>query len=211
MHPNPIYRQTPANRNLAFARRRGFGALLLNGAEGPLAAHVPFVLSVDGKSAELHLMRSNPIARATGAPLPALLAVTGPDAYVSPDWYGLVDQVPTWNYVAVHLRGTLHPLSPADLAGVLDRLSAEFEGRLAPKSPWTSAKMPADLMARLMRSITAFRLDIAAVEGTWKLGQNKPAPARNGAADGLAAAGIGSEADVLAQMMRAVDSEAGAP
>lgn len=211
MHPNPVYRQTPLDRNLAFAAARGFGALILGAAEGPLVAHVPFVLAPDGSHAELHLMRSNPVARALGAPSPALLAVTGSDAYVSPDWYGLADQVPTWNYVAVHLRGTLHPLPVTDLAGVLDRLSAAFEGRLAPKAPWTSAKMPADLMARLLRSIAAFRLDITSAEGTWKLGQNKPAAARAGAADGLAAAGIGSEAGVLAALMRAVDKDAGAP
>jgi len=211
MHPNPIFRQTPAARNLAFARLRGFGVLTVNGPGAPLVAHVPFVLSDDGTSAELHLMRSNPIARALGAPQPALLAVSGPDGYVSPDWYGLADQVPTWNYVAVHLGGTLRMLEPGDLAGVLDRLSAAFEDRLAPKTPWTSAKMPADLMARLMRSIIAFRLDIASVEGTWKLGQNKPAAARAGAADGLATAAIGAETGALAGLMRAVDSDPAAP
>jgi len=109
MHPNPAFRKTPAERNLAFARARGFGALILNGPEGPLCAHVPFLMSDSGLEIDLHLARSNPIAR---SPLPAqaLLAVQGEDAYISPDWYGLADQVPTWNYVAVHLRVTLSPL-----------------------------------------------------------------------------------------------------
>ena len=43
--------------------------------------------------AELHLARSNPIARAS-LPTPALIAVSGPDAYISPDWYGPHEQVP---------------------------------------------------------------------------------------------------------------------
>jgi SAM-dependent methyltransferase len=110
---------------LAFAAKRGFGVLSVNGTEGPLAAHVPFVFDKDGM-VEMHLVRSNPIARMEG-PVPALLAVQGPDAYISPDWYGAADQVPTWNYVAVHLRGVLHPLPVEALEPHLDALSAEFE------------------------------------------------------------------------------------
>jgi len=44
MHPNPAFRQSPADANLGFARDRGFGILSVNGQDGPLAAHVPFLL-----------------------------------------------------------------------------------------------------------------------------------------------------------------------
>lgn len=208
MHPNPAYRQMPADANLAFARDRGFGTLTVNGAEGPLASHIPFVVAADGTALELHLVRSNPIARALAVQQPALLAVTGPDGYVSPDWYGMADQVPTWNYVAVHLRGTLTALAPEAMRGQLDRLSAEFEDRLLPKTPWRTAKMPEEVLDRLMRMILPCRLDIATVDGTWKLGQNKPDTARIGAADGLGAAGIGSETGALARLMRAAGGRA---
>lgn len=202
MHPNPIYRQAAPEANLAFAGERGFGTLAVNGPDGPLAAHVPFVLDRDGRSAELHLMRSNPIARAAAAPLPALLAVTGPDGYVSPDWYGMADQVPTWAYVAVHLRGSLTLLPPEALRGQLDRLSAEFEERIAGKAPWLVGKVKAETLERLMRMIVPCRFDILAVDGTWKLAQNKPEAARRGAAAGLEAAGIGTETAALAALMR---------
>lgn len=178
MHPNPAYRQSPREINLAFVRERGFGTLSINGADGPLMSHIPFRLAEDGASAELHLVRSNPIARALSEPLAALLAVTGPDAYVSPDWYGMADQVPTWNYVAVHLRGHLSALPAETLRGHLDRLSEAFETRLVPKRPWHTAKMPADVLERMMRMIVPCRLDIATVDGTWKLAQNKPDTAR---------------------------------
>ncbi|WP_347311865.1 FMN-binding negative transcriptional regulator [Defluviimonas sp. SAOS-178_SWC] len=203
MHPNPAYRQTPEDTVLAFARARGFGTLTINGPGGPLASHIPFVLAPDGTSLELHLVRSNPIARALAVPQPALLAVIGPDGYISPDWYGMADQVPTWNYIAAHLRGTLTALPPDLMRGQLDRLSAEFENRLRPKTPWRTDKMPEEALDRLMRMILPCRLDIAKVDGTWKLGQNKPDRARLGSADGLEAAGIGSEAAALAGMMRA--------
>lgn len=204
MHTNPAFRQTPRGANLAFARARGFGLLTMNGADGPLLAHVPFLLSVDGATADLHLARSNPIAR---APLPAaaVIAVAGPDAYISPDWYGLEDQVPTWNYVAVHLRGRLHPLPPDTLRDHADALSARFEAELAPKAPWVSAKMADGTMERMMRMILPFRLDIGTIDGTWKLNQNKPAAARLGAAAALEARAGDPPGHALARLMRQGD------
>ena len=201
MHPNPVFCDTPTHRNLAFARERGFGVLSVNGGAGPLVAHVPFVVNDEGTEAYLHLMRSNPIARALEQDLPAVLAVSGPDGYVSPDWYDLPDQVPTWNYVAVHLRGSLTRMADIRLREVLDLLSAEFEARLAPKPAWLSAKMAPDAMNRMMRMIQPVKLEIGSVDGTWKLNQNKPEAARMAAAEAMPD-GIGQELAVLSTLMR---------
>jgi transcriptional regulator len=185
MHPNPAFRQVPAAESLAFARARGFGTLCVNGADGPLLAHVPFLMSeTEGLCALVHLARSNAIAR-VGLPCPAVIAVTGPESYISPDWYGAEDQVPTWNYVAVHLRGRLEPLAAETLRPMVDDLSAIFEARLLPKKPWVSAKMSEGVMERMLRMILPFRLVIEGVEGTWKLGQNKTPEQRAGAVAGL--------------------------
>ena len=200
MHPNPAFRGTAPAANLAFARQRGFGVLTLN---GPLAAHVPFLIADNGTDIDLHLARSNPIAR---SPLPAkaLIAVSGPDAYISPDWYGVADQVPTWNYVSVHLRGQLRPLPTESLRDHLDALSARFESDLLPKAPWVSGKMSDGVMDRMMRMILPFRLSIEAVDGTWKLGQNKDAAVRLAAADALAKQPVDGTAQALSALMRAV-------
>lgn len=203
MHPNPAFRQEPRDRNLAFARARGFGILTVNGPEGPLAAHVPFLLNEDASFAELHLARSNPIARA-GLPAAALIAVSGPDAYISPDWYGphseVPDQVPTWNYVAVHLRGVLEPQPDAALRPHVDALSAEHEGRIAGKHPWTSAKMTEGAMPRMLRMILPFRFRVTSVDGTWKLNQNKAPAIRARAAEALSQGG--PAAQEIAALMR---------
>lgn len=204
MHPNPAFRQVPAEESLAFARHRGFGTLCVNGQAGPIMAHVPFLVTeTDGLSALIHLARSNAIARAD-MPTPAVIAVTGPESYISPDWYGAADQVPTWNYVAVHLRGRLEPLPPETLRPMVDDLSAIFEARLLPKKPWVSAKMSDGVMERMLRMILPFRLVIESVEGTWKLGQNKTADQRAGAAAGLDAWPDLSPRENLAALMRRV-------
>ena len=105
MHPNQVYHTADAPRNLDFARERAFGMLAVSGEDGPEISHIPFVLSEAGKTLDLHLVRSNPIARMLTKPLKAKIVISGGDSYISPDWYEVDDQVPTWNYVAVHLTG----------------------------------------------------------------------------------------------------------
>jgi len=205
MHPNPAFRNSDRDTDLRFAQARGFGLLAVSIDGAPLLSHVPFVLSQDGTRADLHLVRSNPIARGLQAPLPARLAVTGPDSYVSPDWYGIPDQVPTWNYIAVHLIGRLELRPQDELRALLDRQSKAFEDRLAPKPAWTADKMDPQALDRMMRQIVPCRLHIEDVQSTWKLNQNKTDDARLGAADGVETAGLGSDTQALATWMRDLD------
>lgn len=197
MHPNPAFRATPEAEARAMAAARGFGVLAVNGPEGPLAAHVPF--EIEGDAVGLHLARSNPIAR-LDLPVAAVLMVPGPDAYVSPDWYGTEDQVPTWNYVAVHLRGVLEALPDEALRPHLDRVSAHFEARLLPKRPWVADKMSEGAMARMMRGIRPFRLAVTAVDSTVKLNQNKPEEVRARAAAALAGRPDAGSREIAAMM-----------
>ncbi|MEP2531723.1 FMN-binding negative transcriptional regulator [Shimia sp.] len=207
MHPNPAFRAETRDTNLAFARERGFGMLTMSGPDAPLVSHIPFIQSQDGTMADLHLVRSNPMAREISAGTPVRLVVSGPDAYVSPDWYGVADQVPTWNYVAVHLIGTIAPLPDDMLPDLLDRLSAQFEALLLPKPPWTRGKMSTDAFERMLRMIRPFRLQISDVQGTWKLGQNKPPEARKSAAMHMSAGPVGADVRVLANLMQSPISE----
>ncbi len=211
MHPNPAFRKSPEAQSLECARERGFGILAVNGPDGPLLSHIPFLLSGDGQI-DLHLVRSNPIVALLATPLlatpqPAVIAVSGPDGYISPDWYGVPDQVPTWNYVAIHLRGTLQLAPPEALQAMLDRLTAAFETRLEPKAPWTSSKMSDGLMDRMMRAIVPCSMTLTAVDSTWKLGQNKPDAVREAAARQVAAFGIGSDTATLAALMLGVGTD----
>ncbi len=199
MHSNPAFRGMESTRNLAFAREQSFGVLCVaNGQNAPMISHVPFLLSDDCTSADLHLARPNPIVRALDGDKAATIVISGPHGYISPDWYQTPDQVPTWNYVTVHLAGRLERLSQNVMRDMLDRQSAWFESRLHPKQPWTAAKMTDGLMDRMMRAIVPFRLHISHVDGTWKLGQNKDDAARLGAADGVEQAGESA----LARLMR---------
>ncbi len=121
---------------------------------------------------------------------------------ISPDWYGIDDQVPTWNYVAVHMTGMLERRPQEELLDLLDRQSALFENRLLPKVPWTTAKMQDETMQKLMRMIVPCRMKVTGIDGTWKLGQNKADTVRLSAAEGVASHGFGVETDLIAALMR---------
>ncbi|MEM8655302.1 MAG: FMN-binding negative transcriptional regulator [Pseudomonadota bacterium] len=202
MHPNPIFHDQTADRNIAFARERAFGVLAVNGEEGPMMSHVPFLIDEQGAQLDLHLVRSNPIARALKVPMTAKIAVSGADGYISPDWYEVPDQVPTWNYIAVHITGVLELLPHEMMRDMLDRQSKHFEDQLLPKTPWKTDKMTPEVLDKMMRQIVPCRMTIEAVDGTWKLNQNKPDEVRLRAADYVDAYGMGQEVRLLAALMR---------
>jgi transcriptional regulator len=76
VHPNPVFHDATAERNIAFARARAFGLLVVAAPDGPLISHIPFLLSDDAATADLHLVRSNPIARMGAGPHEASLDLT---------------------------------------------------------------------------------------------------------------------------------------
>jgi transcriptional regulator len=187
MHPNRTFHWTDREAMLAFVQEVSFAHLFVQSGERPLVVHVPVVVTAAG-NLRFHLSRANsPAACLAGSA--ALASLAGPDAYVSPDWYGTEDQVPTWNYVTVEASGPVRALDDVELVALLDDLSAVHEARLAPKRPWTRAKMRTGLFEGLLKSIVGFEMEVEDLRGTRKLGQNKKADEIEGAAAGLAATG----------------------
>ena len=185
MHPNKTFRVDDSAKLLGFLRARGFGTLSAVTDAGLQGASVPFVVDADINRLRFHLSRGNTLVPTLASGADVFLSVMGEDAYISPDWYGVENQVPTWNYVTVHVKGHCSALPDDDLPSVLDDLSAEFETRLAPKPPWTRAKMDEAILERMQRSIQPFAISIASMDGTWKLSQNKPIANIQGAIEGL--------------------------
>ena len=187
MHPNPTFRWDDRDAMRAFAAEVGFGMLFLTTPDGPRVAHIPFIF-LDDDRIGFHVARGNALAKHLhGAD--GLFVVNGPDGYISPDWYGIVDQVPTWNYVALELQGPVAKMDEAALIAQADALSENREARLAPKPMWTRYKMADGLFDKMLRGITGFEMTISAWRSTVKLGQNKSMEVRAAAANGAEAAG----------------------
>ena len=175
MYTPPMFKPDRA-ASLAFAQGRGFATVCAFDGNKPIASLLPFYLDYadDGTArAAFHVARHNPLVALADGTSFWLLAVSGADAYVSPDWYVSPDQVPTWLYQAVHLTGMVRRLSDDELAVQLDTLSAKFEDWLAPKPPWKSSKMPAGRLDAMKKAIVGLVMTIEDIEGSFKLNQHK--------------------------------------
>ena len=181
MHPDRRFAWDDREAMLAFVADVAFCTICV---DGPAVVHAPVVVAAPDRI-RFHVSRANRAAAALDGAR-GLLSCLGPDGYISPDWYGTPDQVPTWNYVAVEAEGPLRRLDSEALLALLDDLSAQHEARLAPKPAWTQAKMSAERLEGLLKAIVGFELGIEALRGTRKLGQNKKEAERLGAAEGLA-------------------------
>ncbi|MBV9881465.1 MAG: FMN-binding negative transcriptional regulator [Sphingomonadaceae bacterium] len=181
MHPNRAFAWADRKAMLAFLAARAFCTIC---ADGPAVAHAPVVVAGPDRL-RFHLSRGNGAVPSLDGKR-AILSCLGPDAYVSPDWYGTEDQVPTWNYLAVEAEGSLRRLDEVELAGLLDDLSAAHERRLAPKPAWTRDKMTSGRFEAMLKAIVGYELVIEELRGTRKLGQTKQADERENAAQGLA-------------------------
>ena len=181
MHPNRVFDWQDQGAMLDFVRGIAFCTICI---DGPMVVHAPVV--VDGSDRlRFHVSRANRTAAALGGAR-ALVSCLGPEAYISPDWYGTPNQVPTWNYLAVEAEGRLRRLDETGLARLLDDLSDDHEARLAPKPAWTRDKMSPGRFDSMLRAIIGYELTIEALRGTRKLGQNKPEAVRAAVAEALA-------------------------
>ncbi|THD59073.1 FMN-binding negative transcriptional regulator [Phenylobacterium sp.] len=182
MHPAATFHEGEAEQMLAHLARHPF-VTLAAAPDGRLAiAHAPVVVRrlAGGLALDFHLARSNLLAPALAQGFRAVAISLAADSYISPDWYGTADQVPTWNYVTVEAEGPVTAMDGAGLVALLDDLSAQEEARLAPKRPWTRAKMSPGRFEAMARAIIGARLTVERLEGTTKLGQNKTAAERAG-------------------------------
>ena len=162
---------------------------------GLFATHLPLVLRRDAGAhgaLEGHVARANPQheqARTLTAGSEVLVIFSGPDAYISPNWYASKSEhgrvVPTWNYIAVHAYGTARVTEDeAFLRSHLERLVARHE--VAQPAPWTIASAPADYIAQQLKAIVGIEIAITRLEGKWKMSQNRPAADIDGVVRALA-------------------------
>ncbi|PKW28340.1 FMN-binding negative transcriptional regulator [Phycicoccus duodecadis] len=165
----------------------GAGWLVTSRAgSAPSASFLPVLWREDTVVA--HLARANPHWREIGDGTPALLVVTGPDAYVSPSWYASKAEhgrvVPTWNYSAVHLTGVarVHEDPEWLRSAVTDLTDRHEAGR---HDRWRVTDAPPEYVEGQLRGIVGLELTVTAVEGKEKLSQNRSSDDRSGVVEGL--------------------------
>lgn len=186
-------------------REHPLGALITHGPDGLDANHIPFELDpVTGPHGTLraHVARANPVWREVaegGADV--LVIFQASEAYISPNWYPSKPEhhrhVPTWNYQVVHVHGRLRVMDDERFVrGLVARLTREHEQRSRQAQPWKMGDSAPDFINSLLQAIVGIEIDITRLVGKSKLGQNREARDRLGAAAGVA--GLGNEAAAAA-------------
>lgn len=185
---------------LAFVRANSFAVLVSTEESGlPFATHVPLLVDPSGQKLIGHLARANPHWQLFDGTRAALAVFAGPHAYVSPRWYASAPQVPTWNYVAVHVTGKPRIVEDgAVVRDMLDKLGQANEGDYP--NAWSFTALPEKYVEGMIRGIVAFEIPIESVEGKAKLSQNKNDADVAGAVAGLSTTGS-PEARAVADLM----------
>jgi transcriptional regulator len=158
-----------------------------------------------GSTVIAHMAKANAHWREIGPETRALLIVPGPGAYISPSWYASKTEhgrvVPTWNYTAVHLTGTLRVYQePAWLrSAVADLTELHEHGR---EVPWSITDAPGDFIDTQLRAIVGIEMEVDHVDAKAKLSQNRSEADQQGVISGLQAQADPRSAAIAAAMQQ---------
>ena len=204
MHVPDAYSVTDTDQLRAFMLAHSF-ALLVSTDVGsdvaPIATHVPLLVEdEDGRPIRLigHIAKGNPQWKAADGRR-VLAVFSGPHAYISPAWYGEKNVVPTWNYVAVHVTGTLFVERDADRVHQILKQSVEFYERDR-SVPWSMEAADAAYLERLTAGIVGFSIRIEHLQGCWKLNQHHSQAKRDGVIAGLQSRGHADDLAIASLM-----------
>ncbi|MGA8151450.1 MAG: FMN-binding negative transcriptional regulator [Terriglobales bacterium] len=156
--------------------QNSFATVVSCSAGVPVATHAPLRLvePTPGKFAlQGHFARANPHWRVLVNEQKALVIFAGPHSYVSPRWYRQLN-VPTWNYVAVHVYGKPRLVSdPPELRELMTGLVNRYEGHVEAERRYTVEGLPPDYLESQMRGIVGFEISVDEVQASFKLSQNR--------------------------------------
>lgn len=157
-----------------FIRTYSFATLITHDGQRSQATHLPMFLcgaATAGGQLLCHMARANPQWQQLSHDREVLVVFTGPHTYISPSLYAPANNVPTWNYTAVHVYTQPRIVEqPEELDRMLIDLVANYEaGR---EQPWLDTN-DAQYRQQLLKAIVGIELNIVRVEGKFKLNQNK--------------------------------------
>lgn len=182
-----MYRPSYTSQNetqdlLDFAQQHSFATLITadSGCGTPFISHLPLLVERPTGENKLgsfsgHLARANPHSKLLGQKEVTVI-FHGPHSYISPRLYSGDLNVPTWNYAVVHARAKGTMIEDAiGIIDILKRTVAYFEKETPARwgrPPWVY-DLPEDFNSQLVRAIVGFKLEILAIEGKFKLSQNR--------------------------------------
>lgn len=192
MHCPTMFREERRDFLHGLIAAHPLATLITAGSKGLMANLIPFTLHVGGENGILraHLARGNTQLDALREGGEALVVFQGPECYVTPSWYPSKTEhgkvVPTWNFAMVQVRGEPRVIDDAAwIRSQIDEMTSDHESKR--EHPWRVSDAPDDFIAAQLKAIVGIEIPILAIEGKWKLSQNRLPADRQGVIDGLRA------------------------
>jgi len=171
MYIPPYYREEDREKLIAFMKAHNFANLVSVANNVPIATHLPFVIEERDEKLFLvsHMAKANPQWQSFGNNEP-LIIFQGPHAYISPSHYEKQQNVPTWNYIAVHAYGKARIIDdPKEVWNLMERTIHRFEEKFMEQ--WKT--LAPGYVNNMLKEIVAFEIEVTKLDGKYKLSQNK--------------------------------------
>ncbi len=167
-----LYANKDRKEILNFLRSHAFGLLISQGGDGPEASHLPYTIESTDSALFVysHMGKVNRHRRFLDVQNNHLFIVQGVDHYISSTWYDH-ENVPTWNYISVHLSGQIEIQQGEDAFDNIRRLMDQMEQ--PGHSPRSLDRLNSDMVHREIQGLVAFRMKVNKIEAAKKLSQNR--------------------------------------
>jgi len=192
MHIPKKFQQHDIEQLQELIREYSFATLVTLTSTGLDANHLPILLTeINGKNVlQGHIAKANPLWKTSINQSEVLVIFNGPNCYISPNHYPTKIEtgkaVPTWNYIAVHVKGVMSFVHDESwLKTMIDNLTLQHESRQT--TPWSTSDAPQAYIQKMLTAIVGLEIEITSIVGQWKLSQNQPDVNKLGVVAGLLA------------------------
>ena len=157
--------------------------------------HLPLIWHTDENGKHYlhgHIARANPLWKQPLSSNQTVCIFHGPQTYITPNWYPTKKEhgkaVPTWNYIAVHISGTMHFVDDHQWKyNMLNTLTAKMENEIEKGQfeTWQLSDAPDDYIEKLLEGIVGIEIEITNIIAQSKISQNQPKANQEGVITGL--------------------------
>ncbi|GAB2190627.1 FMN-binding negative transcriptional regulator [Sessilibacter sp. MAH1] len=190
------FKITDSQLLIEFIRQYSLGTLIVNNDSGLDANHIPFLVqTIKDQNGNLtiklegHVAHNNSLVGNSQDNQSVLVVFHGPNGYISPNFYpsklATGKAVPTWNYSAVHVKGTIRFIHDQQwLLNHIQQLS-DFHEAHSQTQPWSVNDAPKDYIKKMLQAVVGIEITASEMVGNFKHSQNKSDTDYAGVIEGL--------------------------
>lgn len=172
MYKLPYFTEEDPEKVIRFMKENSFAVITGFGEEYPVASHLPLeiIIKEDGKIFFTgHLMKNSDHYKSFEKNENILVVFNGPHTFVSASWYTKPDVASTWNYISVHAKGKIKFTDEAGTYKAIHAITNKYEGI---ETAASFDKLPEEYVARLIKGIVGFEIEVISIGNVFKLSQN---------------------------------------